>query len=301
MQGRQRVQQGMALIMVLWVIALLTVMALGLTMSQRTAGALARNQLDDARFRALADAAISLAAFNLLSTPIELNPVVGVWIPDGTPRELLVGDSVLTLTLSNEASRLDLNAISSDQLRSLIELTQDDRAAEPLQVDALADAIMDWRDGDSLTLPNGAEDADYDAAALPHGAGDAPFNGIEELRQVLGMTNETYRRLAADLTVDNAAGGGTDLEFASATVLAVVRGIPLEDARREIDQRRSPASPDGRLAAPVGRGGPVYRLAVSWAEDRAVVRHMEAVFEITPGSTPPFSIFWRRYGLTTVQ
>ena len=42
--------------------------------------------------------------------------------------------------------------------------------------DALAAAIVDWRDADALTQPDGgAEDPDYAAAGLPYGAKDAPF------------------------------------------------------------------------------------------------------------------------------
>ena len=64
-------QTGIALVLVLWIISLLTVMALGLTTTQRTESALTQNQLDGARFRAMAEAAINLTVLNLLSTPLE--------------------------------------------------------------------------------------------------------------------------------------------------------------------------------------------------------------------------------------
>jgi Tfp pilus assembly protein PilX len=48
--GRSRRAHGIALVLVMWVLALLTVMALGLTTTQRTQAALTANQVDAARF-----------------------------------------------------------------------------------------------------------------------------------------------------------------------------------------------------------------------------------------------------------
>jgi general secretion pathway protein K len=49
--------KGIALILVLWVLTLLTIMAVGLTQTQRTETALLENQVGGARFCAAADAA----------------------------------------------------------------------------------------------------------------------------------------------------------------------------------------------------------------------------------------------------
>jgi len=84
--------RGIALILVLWVISLLSVMALGLTAAQRTESTLTANALAGARFRAAADAGIAYAALNLLAPQAE-NPDAAatdaegqsvVWLPDAT-------------------------------------------------------------------------------------------------------------------------------------------------------------------------------------------------------------------------
>ena len=68
--------------------------------------------------------------------------------------------------------------------------------------DAIAGAIVDWRDGDDLTQPmGGAEDPQYAAAGLPYGAKDAPFDTVAELEQVLGMPRTLFERAAEHLTV----------------------------------------------------------------------------------------------------
>ena len=289
-------QRGIALVLVLWVIALLTVMALGLTTAQRTESALTRNQLDGARFRAMAEAAINLTVLNLLSTPMDVAEPESVWVPDGVPRPLAFDGRQLTVTLFNEASRLDLNTATRDQLATLIELAQGDAGLDANQRDALADAIIDWRDADDLTQLNGAEDGEYEAAGFPYGARDGPFESVEELREVLGMTRALYQRLAPDLSVDNRTGR-VDQRFASAAVLAALQGLSLEDAQRYVEERAAPVVPGAEQAAPVDRGGPLYRIRVTLADEAGAGRSMEALVEVQRGRTPPFEVRWRRYGL----
>lgn len=66
---------------------------------------------------------------------------------------------------------------------------------------ALADAIGDWRDADSLERLNGAEKDDYErinARILPR---NAAFESVSELEQVLGFDREVVRQAEAFLTV----------------------------------------------------------------------------------------------------
>ena len=73
--------------LVLWVVALLTIIAIGMTATQRTESTLAANQLGSAHFRAQADAAINYAAFRLMAQPsLDGEDSDELWIPDGTPR-----------------------------------------------------------------------------------------------------------------------------------------------------------------------------------------------------------------------
>ncbi|WP_295538637.1 type II secretion system protein GspK [uncultured Thiohalocapsa sp.] len=288
-------QRGIALVLVLWIIALLTIMALGLTTTQRTETALTRNQIDAARFRAHAQSALALTALNLLSTPMEATDPGAVWLPNGAPRALSIDGVELTVTLSNEASRIDLNAATQDQLATLIELAQGEQGFDASRRDALADAIVDWRDEDNLTQLNGAEDDDYDAAGLPYGAGDGPFNSVEELRQVLGMTRELYQRMAQHLTVHNATGR-VEERFAAPEVLAAIQGIALEDAVDMVTRRDQPLFEDSQQTQFGDRGGPLYRVRVSSA-NAGGGRHMEALLLIERGGPSSYEVLWRRFGL----
>jgi general secretion pathway protein K len=291
-------------VLVLWVLALLTVMALGLTTVQRTESALTRNQIDGARFRALADAALTLVVLDLLTRPLGMEGMEGMegvdetsaWIPDGTPRVLAFDGHQLEVRLFNETSRLDLNIATREQLASLIELAQGEEGYDEALRDRLADAIIDWRDPDDLTQLNGAEDGDYESSGLPYGARDEPFRSVEELRNVLGMTRVLYQRLAPDLTVENPSGN-VELEFASAAVISAVQGIAVDDARRLVEARGRPVVPDGAQARPLNRGGPLYRLRVSWVSRPSARRTMEYLFRLEGGDIVAPLVIWRRYGL----
>jgi len=66
---------------------------------------------------------------------------------------------------------------------------------------ALVDVIGDWRDPDDLKRLNGAEAEDYRHASYPYGPRNAPFESIDELGQVIGMSEDLLERLRPALTV----------------------------------------------------------------------------------------------------
>jgi general secretion pathway protein K len=306
-------ERGVALLLVLWVIALLTIIAVALTGTQRTETALAANEVDSARFRALADAAIDYAMLNLMVPPITTQgrdnqdaTDPNLWAPDGTPHAWSMGGTTLQVTVYNEASRIDLNQAPRDLLVRLL-----NAAGVPQDsVDSLADAIMDWRDPDNIRSPNGAEDSDYEAAGLPYGAKNGPFDCVEELQQVMGFTRQIYRLVAPALTVATGSPQ-VDQQFASDLVVAALQGITVADAQAN-RQQQLPGGGQGTAPPPAGRGGPLYRVLVTLARGRAQPT-MEALVR-TGGvqgvtvsavgggsarnvSNAPVQVLWRRYGL----
>ncbi len=67
---------------------------------------------------------------------------------------------------------------------------------------AVAQAILDWVDGDSeARFPNGAEDAYYMRLDTPYRAANRPFTDVSELLLVRGVTPEVYARLRPFVTV----------------------------------------------------------------------------------------------------
>lgn len=292
--GRQ--ERGIALVLVLWVIALLTVMAMALTATQRTETALTRNQIDVIRFRALSDAALNYAVFQLLAPlPLEMEAEREVWIADGSPHRWMFGGEMLEIRVFNEASRIDLNAASQARLEALLLALE----IQPDVATALANQILDWRDEDDSRRLDGAEDADYEAAGRPYGAKDRPFDTVEELQQVLDMTPELYHRLAPALSTDRSEEE-IDAELAPPLVRAALRGITLGEMM-EMD-RASAAQEQLELeleqASSLNRGGPLYRVRVSWLAEGRPTQSMEALLRLEGLGPQPYGILWRRSALS---
>lgn len=293
--------------LVMWVLTLLTVMAVSLTTARRTEVALTDTHVESARFRALAEAAIAYTALHYsLSTDqtdaeaqedIQANedaPSATVWLPDGQPRFWSFAGTELKLRVFNEASRYNLNEIKPETLQVLLEVLG--LASE--EAGALAAAIVDWRDEDDLALLNGAEDDDYRAAGRAFGAKDAPYEAVEELLQVLGMTPEIYRALAPEVSVE-AEGSAPVERFASPAVLATLQGITLEEAREQIDRRDASGDlgTDTTTTTVLDRGGPLYRLLISESQSSGAGQRLEALLRLEPGSSSAYQVLWRRQGI----
>lgn len=304
----RRFQGGIALILVLWVLSLLTVIALSLTVSQRGQSALAHNQVDAARFRALADGAVHLAVLNLLAEPIMAVADDALWRPDGTAQRVELRGEILELRIFNEASRIDLNQIQTDQLTRLLELA----GAAPEGVESLAAAILDWRDPSPFNRLHGADAAAYSDAGHAFGPANQPFQTPLELLLVPGMTRELYRALAPDLGDSAMAegvqnrrmiGGGMrgagpfDPEFASARALAAMQGMSLEEAERRVDERAQPVIAGAAVPWSRQRGGPLYRIRVRAWRGPGAQRALEVLVRVSRGGPTPFEILWRREGL----
>jgi general secretion pathway protein K len=190
-----RREHGVALIAVLWVLTLLSIVVALLSLETRSDARVARNTVDNAAVRAAADAGVQRAILDLVSFPKATD--TRQFRADGTVYSWRFARCLVRLSVQDERGKIDLNQAPEALLAGLIESVGVDRE----RAQALADAIADFRDADNLRRLNGAEEADYRAAGVAWGPKNAPFQSIEELQQVLGMTSEVYKRTAPYLTV----------------------------------------------------------------------------------------------------
>jgi len=195
-KGRQR---GVVLVLVLWILALLTVMALTLRANQQTEVALSIGHIQQGQGRALALAAVHYAIARLLADR-EAEGRGGPepdWLPDGRPNIWRFQGQEITIRVSAERGRINLNVADAGLLGRLMEV-----AGIPAgEIPALVGAILDWRDTNHTPQTPGAEDGDYRLAGKPYGAKDERFSSISELRLLPGMTPAYYQALAPALTV----------------------------------------------------------------------------------------------------
>ena len=233
--------KGMALIAVLWITSLLALMAAGIGSSSRTAAKLAFNHVENTKARLSADAGVQQAVYGLL-TETGVRP----WQAGGVLNEAVnLNQTEVEIQIRDEDGKIDINVSAPELLQGLFAaagLTEE-------QASGLAARLIDYRDKDSDPSPFGAEDADYIAAGRLDGAADRPFRHVAELRDVLGISDEIYRRVSPDLTIYSDAEG-VDLFRASKNVLMALPGMTPETLETILSVSTTPAENDPLLALP---------------------------------------------------
>ncbi|MDB6164159.1 MAG: ral secretion pathway protein [Xanthomonadaceae bacterium] len=246
---RRSTEGGAALLLVMWLIALLASLIGAFALSAR---------IERLQERVLSRGAIAgeaaRAGLEMALVRVDDANLRRRWVPDGRPYHWIYGGIPIDVRVTDEQGKVDINTADPGLLAGLFRAV----GVPAEQATRLASAMVDWRDADSLTQPQGgAEDPEYDAAGLPYGAKDAPFETVAEAEQVLGMTPAIYARVAPYLTVYTAQGT-PDTAFAAAPVLTAMGldGPGLVAARQA--QRTDAAG--GRSAGGIMGGGGTYSI-----------------------------------------
>ena len=251
MAGRVKAR-GIALVVVLWVLVLLTLVVGVYALLTRTETMQARFLIDTTVARYAAEAGIHRAAFELRNPDLETR-----WVADGRSYEIEFGDADLEIRVWDESGRVDLNRADEELLTELFI----SRGVDEMEAMGLSAAIADWRDPDELARPLGAELDDYLAAGLPYGPANEPFSTVDELQQVIGMSWDLYREVE-DLFTVHGTSAQINPAFAPAEVLALLPDMTLELAEAFVEERQQhdPADlealmmPNGQMVNLRGRG-----------------------------------------------
>ena len=214
-----KAQSGVALVIVLWMLALLIVLALGYSRMVRTETSLTANLVHFNQARAMAEAGVWQAVSELLKPDNAAR-----WRADGRPHSFPFGAGRVKVRIEDEGGRIDLNTARPELLYGLL------NAAE-LPEEAglrLLQAVLDWRDPDNEARKHGAEDADYQRLGYAYGAKDGAFNSVAELQRVMGFDYRIYRALAPALTVYSGQPGINPKAAPRAALLALPNIRPAE-------------------------------------------------------------------------
>ena len=237
--------RGAALLLVLWLVALLTALVGAYALTARIEALQGRVGSRGAMAQEIARAGMEYALVRVADRNPETH-----WQPNGRAYAWRFYGHDVQVRIIDETGKVDLNQADVPLLSRLMQVLGE----PPDASDALAAAIVDWRDADDLSQPvGGAEDGDYAAAGRPYGAKDAPFETIAELEQVLGMTPDLYARLEPFLTLYSGRGQ-PDATYAQGPVL-VAMGM---DATAWLAQREA-AGAAGALQL-VGTGSGTYSI-----------------------------------------
>jgi len=231
---------GIALILVLWVLTILMTIVLSYSYMARTETLATVSFRQSMQERFIAEAGIERAIIELFYR--RSNPSADtedVWRVDCTPYEVKVGSGYARVSLTDESAKVDINRASDVILRNLfLNLGVDEE-----RVDIIVDSIMDWRDPDDFHRLHGAESDYYMSLPQPYKAKNANFDSVEELILVRGMDRgllygEEGRRGVIDFLTVYSDNGKISLKSAPREVLQSIPGITPEVAENIISWRQ---------------------------------------------------------------
>jgi len=230
-------QRGVAMILVIWVIALMSVLLGSFALIARTENLQSRHMFDTTAARYAAEAGLERAIFELRRP----DPAQR-WAGDGRPYEFQFDNALVHVELTDESGKIDINSAGDDILQQLF--VSQGMALD--QAAALSDAIQDWRDPDDIARPHGAEQSEYKSAGLSYVPRNAPYQTVSEVQQVLGMNYEIYSRIEPAITI-YAGGAEPNAAYANKQALMALPGMTSELADQIIAQRQQ--VPVGQVGA----------------------------------------------------
>ncbi|MEB4591164.1 type II secretion system protein GspK [Candidatus Thiothrix sp. Deng01] len=288
LRGGMGRQAGVAMVVVLWMIMVMMALAASLVYATRTETSMVDYARRTAMARAIAEAATHYAVMQLFLPNKERDLKLG-----GTPLLWSYDGAKVEIRVVGENGLIDINYASRPLLQAILkQVGLNDEANE-----RMLDILEDFRDVDDLRRLNGAEDKDYERAGLPFGAKDAPFERIEELQQVMGMTPELYQSLTRFLTVNSGATGINPMLAPRQTLLLLAEG----DAAKVDAYMQKREESEGEYVQPDFGGPfldssqqPLYRMQIRvYTDETAPPYFEERSVRLAPGKMPPFINYFR--------
>jgi general secretion pathway protein K len=224
-------ERGFALLLVIWVLALLAVLAAEVAAYSHSAAIVARNRVDGARSRAVADAGIAFAIVGLLDPDLQTR-----WRADGRTREVTYDGETIIVRIEDEGGKIDLNNAPIELIAGLAEecgATVDERMA-------LATGIADRRHASAAASSIRPSQARFAFRGDDFGMNLArwAFAEISEVKLLPGMSRALYDCLRPYITVYPQSPTINPMTAARATLLAIP-GIGEQDVDVFLATRRA--------------------------------------------------------------
>ena len=290
--GKIHTQRGIALVLVLWVLLLLTIITGSFALMARMDRLEANTLLSGTQARLSAEAAIHLAVLALRDPDDESR-----MLADGRNYQQEIDGVLVEVSAIDERGKLDINATDELTLANLFTGS----GLELNDAEMLAAAVMDWRDEDELERVNGAEEDAYLAAGLEVGPANRPFMMTEELLQVIGMSYELYRKLEPGISVFSRVAEPNPA-FAPVEALMALPDITFEEAVNFVQERNSQLPgeslgtelPNGVLVMEQGRGV-TYSIRARATMPNGVWEQLQATIRLggTRSGNPYRVLRWR--------
>lgn len=227
-------QKGMALVMVLLIVAMATTLAAFMAQQQEFWQRAMENGRDRAQARRIAEAGIDWARA-VLSDDASVSAYdhgKEMWAMR-LPAVQLEGGEVRG-AIHDQQGLFNLNNLVRNGAASAPDVLHFQRLLDTLGMPQdLSSTLLDWLDANSEPSPNGAEDEYYMRLEHPYRCANQLLSDIGELAWVKGFDASIIKRLEPYVSVLPESNTPVNVNFAPPEVLiAVIPGLELQEARR---------------------------------------------------------------------
>jgi general secretion pathway protein K len=238
-------RDGIALLLVLWVLTILMVIVLSFSFMARTETLSTRSFKEGIEKKFLAEAGIERGIVEIFYG--KQNPGIesgDVWKTDGTAYPAQMGEDSYTVRITDESGKIDINTLTDSSgiiLKNLL-ITS---GAKDEDTSTIVDSILDWKDKNiGMHRLHGAGDDYYMSLPNPYKVKHADFDTVEELLLVKGVTpgilyGDGERKGIIDFLTCYSKTAGVNINAAPKEVLTAVPGITPEIADVIIDFRQN--------------------------------------------------------------
>ncbi len=304
----QKTQQGFALVIVIWILTLLSLMAGSFALTMRRDSSVTSALKNNAQAFALAESGFGMAKYMLQQANPDLR-----WLTNGAIYQILRPDgSEIRVKIVSEAGKIDINAADETLLSAVVKAVSGDLWVQQ----SLLNSILDWRDEDNEERPHGAEKKQYQDAGLSYIPSNKPFQSLEELQLVLGITPEIFDRIQPWLTIYSGQNQ-VNLQEATPEVAQIINN-DLNDRQISSPATQNQTPNNTQAASPNGLGATnnenrTYTVAVEVFMPDGGSAALETVVKIQPqgqgggqnpgqgqlpGQTPQQILDWKQNQLT---
>jgi general secretion pathway protein K len=200
---------GMALIMAMIAIFVMSALVAGFALSMKVETRLAQNADSEQQLLWLGRSGMELARYVLsqqLTIPnepydslnqkwaggsgslAESNSVLSSISLDNYP----VGDGTVSIKIIDLERKVNINTAINPANSQMIQQALTLMGVDANSISVVSDSILDWMDADDLPRVAGAESDYYQGLPLPYYAKNAPIDDLSELLLVKGVTPEMY-------------------------------------------------------------------------------------------------------------
>jgi general secretion pathway protein K len=273
---------------VLWGISILSLIAASMMSTGTLSVAIERNALKRAQADRIAESAIVLGVLGLLDPRPDKR-----WRVDGVAQEVTFAEIPITISIQDEFGLIDLNYAGEELFRDLFRSA----GVEEREALRLAERVVDWRTTAATRVARGRSSVD-DYRIADYAPRGAPFQSVDEIKLVFGVTASVFARIEPALTVYSQLPT-IDPRIAPREALLALPGMDSRQVDSIIALRPLDAGNISDTGLPLGAGviDPTLALNGHAFRIRAAFRYRgsaavkSATIQITNNPTQPYLVF----------